>query len=160
METNYLALLIAAFSSLFIGLIWYHPKVMGTIWMKESGMTDEKMKSRNIFGILFMALIYAYLMSFMIQFMVIHQYGVVGAIGGDPSIALPSYFAFMNDYGSTFRTFQHGMIHGFLSGLFLAMPIIGVNALFERKSFKYTLVNGGYWIISFIVMGGIICSMK
>ena len=61
------------------------------------------------------------------------------------------------DFGSVFSA---GMIHGFLSGLFLAMPIIGVNALFERKSFKYTLVNGGYWIISFIVMGGIICSMK
>jgi hypothetical protein len=42
-----------------------------------------------------------------------------------------------------FRTFKHGALHGFLSGLFLALPIIGTNALFER-SFKYTLVTGGF----------------
>ena len=160
METNFLALLLAAISSLFVGLVWYHPRVMGTIWMKESGMTEEKMKTRNIFVILGMAFVFAFFISFTLQFSVIHQFGVLGAIGGDPSIALPSYATFMADYGNAFRTFRHGMLHGFICGLFLAMPIIGTNALFERKSFKYTFINGGFWIIAFMIMGGIICYMK
>ena len=53
MEINFLALLVAALSTLVVGFIWYNPKVFGTIWMKESGMTEEKMKGANmamIFG--------------------------------------------------------------------------------------------------------------
>ena len=45
---NWLALVVAALSILVIGFIWYHPKVFGTIWMKEIGMTEEKAKKGNI----------------------------------------------------------------------------------------------------------------
>ena len=81
-------------------------------------------------------------------------------IGGDSSIAKPSYFAFMNDYETAFRTFKHGALHGFMTGLFFALPIIGTNALYERRSFKYTFVTGGFWILCLTIMGGIICAWK
>lgn len=160
MEINYFALLLASLSTLLVGFVWYHPKVFGTIWMKEAKMTEEKMKGGNMAAIFGMAVIYAFFISFILQFLVIHQWGALGATGGDPSIALPSYAAYMADYGNTFRTFQHGMLHGFMTGLFLALPIIGTNALFERKSWKYTLVSGGFWIVCMTIMGGIICAMK
>ncbi|MBP2284288.1 hypothetical protein H4V97_002606 [Flavobacterium sp. CG_23.5] len=160
MEMNFLALLVAAFSTLVVGFIWYNPKVFGTIWMKESGTTEEKMKGGNMLIIFSASFLYAFLISVILQYFTIHQTGALGMVGGDASIAKPSYVAFMADYGMAFRTFKHGALHGFMAGLFLALPIIGTNALFERKSFKYTLVNGGFWIVCFMIMGGIICAWK
>ncbi|WP_308224826.1 DUF1761 domain-containing protein [Flavobacterium sp. J372] len=34
---------------------------------------------------------------------------------------------------------------------------MAINALFERKSAKYVLINAGYFIVSLAIMGGIIC---
>jgi hypothetical protein len=84
----------------------------------------------------------------------------MGMIGGDESKALPSYAAFMADYGIAFRTFKHGALHGFITGLFLAFPLVGTNALYERKSFKYAFVTSGFWIVCFTIMGGILCAMQ
>ena len=147
MEINFLALIVAAISTLIVGFVWYHPKVFGTIWMKEAGMTEDKIKGGNMALIFGMAIFYAFLIAMVLQTLTIHQFGAVSMVGGDPTIAKPSYVAFMADYGTAFRTFKHGALHGFISGLFLAIPIIGTNALFERKSYKYTLVNGGFWIV-------------
>lgn len=160
MEINFLALLLAALSTLVVGFIWYNPKVFGGIWMRETGMTDEKAKGANMIMIFGMAVVYAFFISFVLQFLTIHQFGAMGMIGGDVEHAKPSYAAFMSDYGDAFRSFKHGALHGFMSGLFLALPVIGTNALFERRSWKYTLVSGGFWIVCFMIMGGIICAMK
>ncbi|MEY2921833.1 MAG: hypothetical protein RL108_446 [Bacteroidota bacterium] len=150
-------LLLSAFSSLLVGFIWYNPKVFGTIWMKESGVSEEKPNTATMVKTMLAAYIYAFLISFVMQFLVIHQSGALGMIGGDVSKALPSYNAFMVDYGTNFRTFKHGALHGFMTGLFFCLPVIGVGALFERRSFKYTLIAGGYWVITCMLMGGIIC---
>ncbi|MDI5896959.1 DUF1761 domain-containing protein [Flavobacterium sp. LB2P84] len=160
MEINFLALFVAALSTLVVGFVWYNPKVFGTIWMKESGMTEEKMKGGNMLLTFGVSLLYAFFISFILQMLTIHQFGALGMVGGDPSIAKPSYEAFMADYGLAFRSFKHGALHGFMTGLFLALPIIGTNALYERRSFKYTLVTGGFWIVCFMIMGGIICAWK
>jgi hypothetical protein len=160
MEINFLALFVAALSTLVVGFVWYNPKVFGTIWMKESGVTPEKMKGSNMLLIFGTSFFYAFLISFVVQMLTIHQTGALGMIGGDPAIAKPSYLSFMADYGTAFRTFKHGALHGFMAGLFFAFPIIGTNALYERRSFKYTLVNGGFWIVCLTIMGGIICAWK
>ena len=42
---NPIAIPVAAVAALFIGAIWFNPKVgFGNLWMRESGMTEEKMK--------------------------------------------------------------------------------------------------------------------
>lgn len=81
-------------------------------------------------------------------------------VGGPPLIdsAKPSFTAFMTDYGMAYRTFKHGALHGFMSGLFFAFPMIGINALFERKSWKYILIHAGFWTVCLTFMGGIICA--
>jgi hypothetical protein len=63
----------------------------------------------------------------------------------------------MNDYGNAYRTFKHGMFHGFFAGLFFAMPVIGTSALYEGRSWRYTLIAGGFWVVTCMIMGGIIC---
>lgn len=160
MEINWLAMLVAALSTLVVGFVWYNPKVFGGIWMRETGMTEDKAKGANMAMIFLMAVFYAFLISFILQVLVIHQYGALGMVGGDPTLAKPSYEAFMTDYGDAFRTFKHGALHGFMTGLFLALPLVGTNALFERRSWKYTLVVGGFWIVCFTIMGAILCGWK
>ena len=154
---NPVAMLVAAISALVVGFIWYNPKVFGNAWMKEAGMTEEKIKGGNMAKIFIMAFIFAFLLAMTMMQLTIHQTGALSLIGGDPSAALPSYDAFMADYGDAFRSYKHGALHGVLAGVFIALPIIGTNALFERKSAKYIFINAGYWIVTLGVMGTIIC---
>lgn len=157
MEMNLLILAAAAVSALVVGAIWYHPKVFGTAWMKASGMTEEKIKGSNMARIFILTLLFAFFIAFILQSLVIHQSGAMSIIEMDLDNAKPSYHAFMEDYGTAFRTFKHGMLHGFFAGLFFALPVIGTNALYERKGWNYIFINGGYWIVTLTIMGGIIC---
>ena len=52
-----LILLLSAFTSLLVGFVWYNPKVFGTIWMKESGVSEEKIKGGNMALTMLMAFI-------------------------------------------------------------------------------------------------------
>jgi hypothetical protein len=160
MEINWLALIVAALSTLVVGFIWYNPKVFGSIWMRETGVTPEDGKGANMALVFGMSIFYAFLIAFVLQTMVIHQYGALGMIGGDPTHGKPSYTAFMTDYGTAFRTFKHGMLHGFFAGLFFALPVVGTGALYERRSWKYTLVAGGFWVVCCMIMGGILCAWQ
>jgi hypothetical protein len=65
----------------------------------------------------------------------------------------------MDTHGNNFRTFKHGLLHGSMSGILFVLPILAINAMFERKGFKYIAINAGYWIICLAIMGGIICQM-
>jgi len=154
--------LVAAFSALVLGFIWYNPKVFGGIWMRETGMTEEKAKGANMAVMLIMTLFYSFLIAFILQMLTIHQFGALGMIGGDPAAegVKPSYAAFMADYGTNFRTFKHGALHGFMAGLFFALPVVGVGALYERRSWKYVLVAGGFWVVACMIMGGIVCGWQ
>lgn len=40
MDINWLVVLGTAFIPMVTGFIWYHPKVMGTVWMKEANLTE------------------------------------------------------------------------------------------------------------------------
>lgn len=160
MEINFLAILAAAVSALVVGFVWYNPKIFGNAWMKAAGMTDEQVKGGNMAKIFGLALLFAIMLAFSLQGMTIHQVGAMSMVGGDVENALPSYQAFMDDYGNAFRTFKHGAFHGVLAGIFIALPILGTNALFDRKGAKYIFINSGYWIVTLAIMGGIICGWK
>ncbi len=159
MEMNWIAIVIAALSTLVVGFIWYHPKVFGTVWLKETGLTEEKLEKGNMLKVF--ALIYLFSLFIVIieTSLTIHQTGALAMVGGVTKIneALPSFNAFMADYGTAFRTYKHGALHGFISGLFFAFPIVAINGMFERKSWKYILINSGFWITTLTIIGSIIC---
>lgn len=162
MEFNFAIIALAAIVPLFIGFIWYNPSVFGKAWMKECGFTLESIGKPN--PIIFL---YCYLLSFLLAFIlssfVIHQFGFFSTLMNEPGLKDPTseiglYAAdFMAKYGNNFRTFGHGALHGTMIGLLVIIPVFGTNALFEKKSFKYVLINGSYWIVSLAIMGGIIC---
>lgn len=156
---NWIAVLVSALTTLVVGFIWYNPKVFGTVWMKENGLTQEELRKGNMLKIFGLTYIFSILIVTVEMSLTIHQSGAVGMIGGPMMIneALPSFQAFMNDYGTAFRTFKHGALHGFITGLFFAFPIIAINGLFERKSWKYIFIHAGFWILSLTIIGSIIC---
>ncbi len=160
MSFNLIAVLVASLATLLVGFVWYNPKVFGTIWMNETGMTEEKAKQGNMLKIFGFTILFSLMISFIMPTIVIHQMGAYGMIGGEIHKALPSYTAFMADYGDAFRTYKHGALHGFISGIFIALPIIGVNAMFDQKSWKLIFINAGYWIVTLTIMGAIICGWK
>ena len=113
--------------------------------------------------ILGISLLLSFLLSLQINFIVIHQAHIYSAVMDEPSLKDPNSALslmlkdFMEQYGSNFRTFKHGAFHGLLAGLFFVLPVLGTNALFERKGFKYIAINVGYWLVALTIMGGIIC---
>lgn len=159
MDFNFYALLTAAVVTLLVGFAWYHPKVFGTIWMRESNLTEEDLRKGSMLKIFGLTYIFSLMITMILMALTIHQSGAVGMVGGPPLIASakPSFAAFMADYGTAYRTFKHGALHGFISGLFFALPIVGINGLFERKSWKYIFIHAGYWMLTLTLMGGIIC---
>lgn len=163
MHMNLLAVLVAAFVPLVVGFIWYNQKVLGKAWMNASGMTEEKAKNSNmglVFGLTF---VFSFIFAFGLQFMCIHQYHITSAffdymdkIQDASTTEGGIYKQVMDLVGNGHRTFGHGALHGVIGGIMTSLPIIGVNALFEAKGFKYIMINVGFWVICTAIMGGIV----
>jgi hypothetical protein len=163
---NILIVFAASLIPMVVGFVWYNPKVLGTAWMKAADVTEDKIKDANMAKIFGLAFLFSFFVAFIMQLLVIHQFHVMALLTNQPDSANPNSEAslmlakFTELFGTSYRTFKHGAFHGFMAGLFLAMPIIGTNALFERKGFKYIAINAGYWIISMALMGGVICAFS
>jgi len=161
---NLLVLLAAAIVPTVIGFIWYNPKVFGNAWMKAAGLTEEKLKVGNMPLIYGLSFVLSFLLAFSMAPMVIHQFGVMGMLEGamrpesaTAAEATALFKSLMETYGSNHRHFGHGALHGVMTALLLVLPIMGTNAMFERKSFKYVAINAGYWMLTLALMGGIVC---
>ena len=164
MHINFIAVLIAAIVPMVMGFIWYNPKVFGTAWMAASGMTEEKAKQSNMAVVFGVSFLMSLMLAFIMQSMVIHQFHIASLFfkmpvedANTPEGAL--YHQMMELFKTSWRTFKHGALHGFIGGLFIALPIMCTNALFEGKGFKYIMINAGYWIVTMMIMGGIISAM-
>jgi hypothetical protein len=167
MNINFLAIFVASLVTFPIGFTWYHPKVMGSAWMKEIGATQESMsKDFNMTKTMILSFLCSFFIAFVINFMVVHQYSLFSLLQDIPEAMKPDAKIQLllngNDiaYGSMYRTFGHGLFHGLLAGLFFATPVVVQNALYERRSFKYITIHAGYWIISCALIGGIICAWE
>jgi hypothetical protein len=161
METNFYIFFLAALIPLVMGFIWYGP-IFGNAWMKEMNFTKESLEGQNMAKVFVLSYIFSLLVAFFLQFIVIHQGGVFSTLLESGSTELEGdilvYFEdFMAKYGSNYRTFKHGVLHGVLSGVFFVLPILSIIAMFEKKSAKYVAINTGYWIVTLAIMGGIIC---
>jgi hypothetical protein len=166
LKPNLIAFLLAALVPMITGFIWYHKNVFGTAWSKAAGMTEDKLKGGNMLLIFGLSYLLSFLLAAALHSIVIHQSQLYSIVMGDPDLNDPNSAlsvtlkSFMEKYGNNFRTFKHGALHGTIAGITIALPILGTNALFERKSFKYVAINGGYWILTIALMGGVVCAMQ
>lgn len=163
MVTNWLVVLGSALFPMLVGMLWYNPKVFGNAWMQAAGLKEEDLKKSNMFLILGVTLLLSVFLAGGLLTIVVHQFGIfqsVNALPGfeDPTTpqgkALADFFALAK---GNFRTFKHGALHGTIAGITLALPVLGINALFERKGAKYIFIHLGYWVVTLALMGGVIC---
>ena len=162
--STFLVLAGAALIPMVMGFVWYNPKTLGKAWMESAGLTEEKLKGANMPLIFGLSYVFSLMLASLLQALVIHQFHLASIVLSEPGFAEGTgeawemVQAFKDKYGTNFRTFGHGMLHGLIGGFFIALPILATNAMFERKGFKYIAVNGGYWIITLGLMGGVICA--
>lgn len=137
LSMNWLAILVSALIPLIIGSIWYHPKAFGTVWMNATGITEDKLKNMSPAKAYIVALILSVVLSF---------YLYINVLTGGPDD--------MRHGQEIYMTFKHGAAHGAFLGLFVVLPVLATNAMFEMKSAKYIFINVFYWIVSLALMGG------
>jgi len=155
---------LAALIPLAIGAFYYSPMLFQNSWMSASGMTEEKMKTGNMALIFALTYIFSLLIAGFMTSFSIHQSNIPALFVGVEKYGISEVDAkafiesFQTNYGHLHRTFSHGATHGGVAAIFFALPLIAINALFERKSWKYILIHTGYWFISLALMGGLICA--
>lgn len=160
---NILVALAAGLIPLVLGFLWYNPKTFGNAWMKAADMTEDKMKGANMAVIFGLTYVFSVLAALGLHFMVIHQFGAQSLFVTQPGFEDPAsevakaWTEIYNKYGQNHRNFGHGAIHGAFGAIGAVLPPIAVNALFERKGFKYIAINFGFWLVSFMLMGGVVC---
>ncbi len=126
-KLNYLAIGAAAISTFLVGGLWYSPVLFGKAWQKETGLSDETLKQRNPAAVFGPAFVLALLMAF----------NLAAFIGPDatPGFAVAAAFA------AGFGWVALGM---------------GVTYLFEARSLRLWLIDAGYHVVSFTLMGVIL----
>ena len=155
--------LVAALIPMIVGMLYYHKKTVGGPWMKVNGFTEEGLQEGANMGlILGLSYVFSIMLAFILSSFVIHQGGVFSMLypgileaGSTEQILFNDL---MSKYGDSGRSFGHGAIHGIMVSVFAVLPIIGINALFERRGFKYIFIHFGYWLITLVLMGGLLCS--
>ncbi len=127
----------AAVSAVAIGFLWYGVLFPKT-WAEVSGVTIEKIKNGLHPAIIYgLALVLAFMLSMGLYRHIIDIHAAFKSTTNHP--------------------FWHGAGHAFQNGfIYGGITTLVTNALFDRKSWKYILINLGYWIITFGVMGGLI----
>lgn len=163
MSANFYLLFLTALIPLAVGFVWYGP-LFGKKWMAINGFTEESLKEANMVVIFALTYVFSLFLSFALSGMVIHQSGFNALFAMDPSFAesgteLNTYAQdFFAKYGELHRSFGHGALHGVMASIIVALPIIAINALFERRGWAYIWIHVGYWVISMALMGGVICA--
>ena len=158
MELKFYLVLATGLIPLLVGMIWYSKALFANAWMQASGMTEEKGKNMNMIVIFILVYVFGIMLSVALMPIVIHQMGVFSVFADDKTPEGQAYLKhFFDTYGTRFRTFKHGVFHGVISSIFFALPVIGIGSLFEAKGWKYMAIHLGYWMLTFALIGGVIC---
>lgn len=124
---NIWAVVAAAVASFALGGLWYSPALFGRAWQRATGLSDEQLESGNQAAI----------------------------FGGSFVLALLGAWVFALFLGPA-PAFGFATGAGFAAGLAWVAGSFGINYLFERKSLKLWLINGGYHVVQYTLFGVIL----
>ncbi len=128
---NIWELLVAALSTFVVGFLWYGKALFGKTWQRLAGLSDEEVQGGN------MALIFG--LTFVLNFIIA---------------------AFLSIFTEIAMMLGSSAILGGLFASFLCIGFVattfGINYLFARKPLKLYLIDVGFMIVCFFVMGLII----
>jgi hypothetical protein len=162
---NIAIILGAGLIPMIVGFLWYNNSFgFGKAWMAEIGMTEEEMnRSFNPLKVFGFTYLFGVFLVVAMMPMTIHQMGLTSMLANHPDSMKPDtelgriVSSLLTTYGTEFRSFKHGAFHGILGSVFLALPIVGISGLFERRSWKYIFIHVGYWMITLALVGGTVC---
>ena len=159
---NPLVLILAGLIPMLVGAIWYGP-LFGRSWMRVNGFSEDTLKTGNMAVIFGLSFLLSIVFAVGLAGLCIHQNAVMQLFAMHPDFATPGtevhtlYTTMIENYGDRHRTFGHGAVHGGFATILLALPLIAINALFERRGWKYIGIHTGYWLVTMVLMCGVIC---
>ncbi len=128
MHINHFAVVSAALAMFLIGGLWYSPFLFHKAWMAANGLNDQDLRKKGMGRIFGLSFVFSWIMA----------YNLAAFLGGPDT------------------TVVWGATAGALAGIGWVALSIGILGLFERRSWKYMLINGGYFAVSFVAMGTIL----
>jgi len=151
--------LVAALIPMLVGSIWYGP-LFGKSWMKTNGFTEESLQGANMAVIFGVSYLLSCILAMFMGMWTIHQSMIPGLFANhDPAgPEVAEMMAFMGKYGDVHRTWSHGAVHGVIGAIMIVLPLVGINALFERRGWKYIGIHFGYWLVTMVLMGALLCA--
>ncbi|MBX2796346.1 MAG: DUF1761 domain-containing protein [Myxococcales bacterium] len=123
---DYMAVVVAAVSTFVVGGLWYSPLLFGDRWQALTGLSEDDLSEGM--GRVFGG-------AFLLQLAMVLN--LAAFIGPDPGAGFAVFAAFAAGFGWV----SLGM---------------GVTYLFERRPLGLWLINGGYHMVAFTLMGAIL----
>ncbi len=123
---NWLAAIVAAIVPFPVGALWYGP-VFGKPWMAAAGITKDPGRQVNM----------------------VRLYGTVLVLNLVIATSLAMFIG-------PAANLSFGLFAGFMAGLTFVAAALGVIYLFEMRSLKLWVINAGYQVVVFSVMGMIL----
>ena len=161
MPDNWYLFFLTALIPLIIGFFWYGNFGFGKKWMSINGFTEESLEGANMAMIFGVSYLFGVFISLALSGVVVHQTNTLQMMMPDViesgSAAQAQFNDLMMTYGGNFRTFGHGALHGGFLGILLVLPVVAINALFERRGWVYILIHTGYWLVTMALIGGVLC---
>ena len=136
---NYLAVLVAAASSIVLGFLWYGP-LFGKVWMAQMGITKESMSSVKQ-GEMMKSYVLMTIGSLLMAYVLSHS------------------LTFASTYTQT-TGYLAGVMVAFWTWLGFVAPVTLSSVLWEKKSWKLWCINAGYYLVSLKIMGVILALWK
>ena len=135
---NWLAILVAAISTMVVGFLWYSPVLFAKPWMREMGY-DPSDKAR----------------------VAEMQKSAGPAYAGSFAAGLLSAFTLaLILHGLRAEDLHFGLMVGFHVWLGFVATVQLTGALFMKQSMKLFAINTGYQLVCYLVMGAILTAWK
>lgn len=128
---NWLAVIIATVSAFALGGLWYSKALFSNAWLQEVGLSEEEVNNAHVPK--------TFGGTFALQFLAATALSVtIGESGG----------------------WLAGLHTGLLVGVFWISTAYGITYLFEQRSMRLFLINAGYYVVLFAIMGTIIGALQ
>ena len=124
---NFFAIVTAALVTFAVGGLWYSPILFAKPWMRECGLTEEQARQAPM-----------------------------GRIFGLSALAALVMAANLAAFLGAKATLPFGLFAGAATGIGWVAMSLGVTYLFEQRSLKLWLIDAGYQVISYTLMGAIL----
>lgn len=126
-DLNYIAVVVAALVPMVLGAVWYTPVLFGRQWLAASGRTEEEVAEGPGIGYVLAA---------------------VAALVISYALARVVRWAEVDDL-------WNGALVGLLAWLGFVATTSAVNTFFAGRPRTLYLIDSGYYLVSFLVMGAI-----